>query len=239
MELESTLTPRPRLSSRTARLRQPGISVALAGPCRRSGSRRTLNGHWFIGPVPADDIVVVRQVRGRTRGYAWCQGRNGSGSAHLAWSTTIGAGWWPPTQTCARVADWAVKPRAVACWDDLEVPVTYDGEPWSSTACGTAPTTRVSSSSPACDSRDRSVQTRVTGSSAAVAWYPRPMTLAGSPSTPWTNAEPYPSRGEAAGHVQRLNATYASISASSGCAVHPGADRRNRFAVWAGSGNGR
>ena len=67
MELESTLTPWPRLSSRTARLRQPGISVALAQaraddlvPAERS------NGHWFIGPVPADDIVVVRPRCART-----------------------------------------------------------------------------------------------------------------------------------------------------------------------------
>lgn len=132
MELESTLTAWPRLSSRTARLRQPGISVALAQaraddlvPAERS------NGHWFIGPVPADDIVVVRpKVRkDPSRGVRVV--------SRPDWVRISAPRLEYRVEGRVVGADEDLRPRgrlggvghAVACWDDLEVPVAYDGEP--------------------------------------------------------------------------------------------------------------
>jgi hypothetical protein len=131
-ELESTLTPWPRLTSRTARLRSPGVSVALAEaravdavPAERS------NGHWFIGPVPADDIVIVRpKVRKvPTRGVRV--------TAKPDWLRVSSPRLEFHTDDRVVAADDDLRPKgrlggqaaAFACWDDLEVPVTYDGEP--------------------------------------------------------------------------------------------------------------
>jgi len=131
-ELEAALTPWPRLASRTARLDDPAVSLALAQaraddlvPAER------VNGHWFIGPIPADDIVVVR-VKARkdpSRGVRvvcrpeWVR----IAAPRLEF------------QVDGRIvpADGELRPQqrlggealVSACWDDFEVRVTYDGDP--------------------------------------------------------------------------------------------------------------
>ncbi len=132
VELESTLTPWPRLSSRTARLRSPEISVALAQaradelvPAERT------NGHWFIGPVPADDIVVVRPKARRTptKGVRvsvkpdWLRVSAPRLEFHVDGRVVPSDDALRPQQRLGGEA------RAFACWDELAVPVTYDGEP--------------------------------------------------------------------------------------------------------------
>jgi glycosyltransferase involved in cell wall biosynthesis len=131
-ELESHLTPWPRLSSRTARLRDTGISLALAQaraeglvPAERS------NGHWFVGPVPADDIVVVRPkvrkdaskgVRVITR-PDWLRISAPRLEFHVDDRVVPSDDNLRPQQRLNGPA------LAFACWDDLAVPVEYDGEP--------------------------------------------------------------------------------------------------------------
>ncbi len=128
---EAALGPWPRLASRTARLRSPEICVALAQaradelvPAERK------DGHWFIGPVPADDIVVVRPRVRRT--------------PEKGVKVTTRPEWVRVTaprlefHIDGRVVDSDEKLRplhrldgqavAMACWDDLEVPISYDGD---------------------------------------------------------------------------------------------------------------
>jgi poly(ribitol-phosphate) beta-N-acetylglucosaminyltransferase len=130
--LESTLTPWPRLASRTARLGDPGVSVALAQaradelvPAERA------NGHWFIGPVPADDIVVVRP---RAR-------KDPSKGIRVVsrpeWVRVTSPRLELSVDGAVIGVDETLRPRqplpgparALACWDDLSVAVAYDGEP--------------------------------------------------------------------------------------------------------------
>ena len=131
-ELESTLTPWPRLTSRTARLRSPGVSVALA-EARAAGGvpAERSNGHWFIGPVPADDIVVVRpKVRKTpTKGVRvttkpdWLRVSGPRLEFHSG-DRVVGAD--DDLRPKGRLGGQAA---GFACWDDLEVPIEYDGEP--------------------------------------------------------------------------------------------------------------
>ncbi|MEZ5186647.1 MAG: glycosyltransferase family 2 protein [Candidatus Nanopelagicales bacterium] len=132
VDLESTLTAWPRLSSRTARLREPEVSVALA-VARAEGSipAERANGHWFIGPVPADDIVVVRP---RARKDP-AKGVRVVSRPEWVRVTTPRLEFRTADRVVA--ADDSLRPQgrlgdhatAVACWDDLEVPIGFDGEP--------------------------------------------------------------------------------------------------------------
>lgn len=131
-DLDATLTPWPRLSSRTARLRQPDISVALAQarlddlvPAERA------NGHWFIGPVPADDIVAVR-VKARKpprRGVRVICKPDWVSIRGPRLEVRIGEDVYPCDETLRPRQDFSGVARAFACWDDLEAPVIYDGQP--------------------------------------------------------------------------------------------------------------
>ena len=131
-QMESTLTPWPRLASRTARLDDAGISVALAQaraedlvPAERN------NGHWFIGPVPADDIVVIRPKARKvpTKGVRVV--------VRPEWLRVTAARLEFHVDTAVVPADEALRPQqplvgpahVYACWDDECVPVTYDGDP--------------------------------------------------------------------------------------------------------------
>ena len=131
-EMESTLTAWPRLASRTARLDDPGISVALAQaraedlvPAERN------NGHWFIGPVPADDIVVVRPKarKAPTKGVRvvvrpeWLRITAARLEFHINEDVV------PADDTLTPQSPLPGPAHAFACWDELCVPVTYDGEP--------------------------------------------------------------------------------------------------------------
>jgi glycosyltransferase involved in cell wall biosynthesis len=131
-ELESALTPWPRLASRTVRLRSPEISAALA-QARAEGlvPAERANGHWFIGPVNADDIVVVRPRAHKvvTRGVRvvarpeWIRISAPRLEYHID-DRVVGAD--DDLRPQGRLGGQAA---AFACWDDLEVPITYEGEP--------------------------------------------------------------------------------------------------------------
>lgn len=131
-QLESTLAPWPRLASRTVRLRSPEISAALA-QARAEGlvPAERANGHWFIGPVAADDIVVVRPKAHKVidRGVRvvtkpdWLRVSAPRLEYHID-GRVLGAD--EDMRPQGRLGGEAA---AFACWDDLEVPVAYDGEP--------------------------------------------------------------------------------------------------------------
>lgn len=131
-ELESALAPWPRLASRTVRLRSPEISAALA-QARAEGlvPAERANGHWFIGPVPADDIVVVRPrvQKVLTRGVRvvakpdWIRISAPRLEYHID-GRVVGAD--EDLRPQGRLGGEA---KAFACWDDFEVPVAYEGEP--------------------------------------------------------------------------------------------------------------
>lgn len=131
-ELESTLTAWTRLASRTARLDSLELSRALvqarvesAVPAERK------DGHWFIGPVPADDVVNVRaKIKNLPAGPVrivvkpdWVR----AASPRLEVQGDAGS-------VVALAADLTpvepvTEPGEVhACWGDLTVPVAYAGE---------------------------------------------------------------------------------------------------------------
>lgn len=130
--MEATLTAWPRLASRTARLDDTGICVALAQaraedlvPAERN------NGHWFVGPVLADDIVVVRpKVRKAPRKGVrvvvrpeWLRITAAGLEFHID-GTVVAA-----DETLTPLEELPGPARAYARWDELCVPVIYDGEP--------------------------------------------------------------------------------------------------------------
>ncbi len=130
--MESTLTAWPRLASRTARLGDTGISVALAQaraedlvPAERN------NGHWFIGPVAADDIVVVRPKARKvpSKGVRvvvrpeWLRITAARLEFHVD-QTVV-----PADDTLTPLRPLSGPAGVYACWDELRVPVTYDGDP--------------------------------------------------------------------------------------------------------------
>lgn len=131
MQLEATLTAWPRLASRTARLREPELSVALAH-ARLEGAvpAERVNGHWFIGPVTVDDIVGVK-VRGKkviSRGVRvvcrpeWVSVR----SPRL--EIVVGSDRYPLVEMMRPTLSVPSAGPVVAAWDDVVVPVEYDGE---------------------------------------------------------------------------------------------------------------
>lgn len=129
--LEDTLPPWPRLASRTARLRLPEVSVALA-EARADGvvPAERASGHWYVGPVVVDDIVAprVKARRVPTRGVRVLPRPD--------WIRVCGPRLEFRVGQRVVAADEFLRPlrrlggqaRAVACWDDLDVPVAYDGE---------------------------------------------------------------------------------------------------------------
>lgn len=131
MDLESTLTAWPRLASRTARLREPDLSVALA-QARLEGAipAERVNGHWFIGPVVVDDILTVR-VRAKkvvARGVRvvcrpeWASVR----SPRL--EILVGQDRYPLVEMMVPTLAVPAPGPVIAAWDDVEVPVEFDGE---------------------------------------------------------------------------------------------------------------
>ncbi len=130
-DLESELSGWPRLASRTARLESAPISVALAQaradelvPAERK------DGHWFIGPVQADDIVAVRPKVRRTPSKGvkvvtrpdWVRVTAPRLEFHIDGRVVDSDEQLRPMH---RLDGQAV---VMACWDDLEVPIAYDGE---------------------------------------------------------------------------------------------------------------
>ncbi len=131
VDLEATLAAWPRLASRTARLREPELSVALA-QARLEGVVPTerVNGHWFIGPIVVDDIVGVR-VRAKrvvARGVRvvcrpdWVSVR----SPRL--EVLVGEDRYPLVEMMEPTLPIPAPGPVIAAWDDVEVPVEYDGE---------------------------------------------------------------------------------------------------------------
>lgn len=130
-ELEATLTAWPRLASRTARLGGADVSVALAEaradglvPAERS------NGHWFIGPAPADDIVVVRPKARRSpaKGVRVVVKPDWLRVSAPRLEFHVGARVVPADTQLRPQHRLGGEGRVFACWDDLSVPVTFDGE---------------------------------------------------------------------------------------------------------------
>lgn len=129
--LESHLTPWPRLASRTARLREPDLSVALAqARSEDMVPAERVNGHWFVGPVPVDDLLSVR-VRAKkvvTRGVRvvcrpdWIGVRSPRLEVHL------GDDVFAFDETLSPAQPLTDSGPVTAAWDDLAVPVEYDGE---------------------------------------------------------------------------------------------------------------
>lgn len=131
IDLEATLTPWPRLASRTARLREPDLCVALA-QARLEGMvpAERANGHWFVGPVPVDDILTIR-VRAKkvvARGVRvvcrpdWIGVRSPRLEVHVGEDAYPLVEFLEPTQPIPAAGP------VTAAWDDVVVPVEYDGE---------------------------------------------------------------------------------------------------------------
>ncbi len=131
VDLEATLVAWPRLASRTARLREPDLSVALA-QARLEGAvpAERVNNHWFIGPVVVDDLFTVR-VRAEkvvSRGVRvvcrpdWVSVR----SPRL--EVVVGGQRYPLVEMMVPTLPIPAEGRVIAAWDDVEVPVEFDGE---------------------------------------------------------------------------------------------------------------
>jgi glycosyltransferase involved in cell wall biosynthesis len=131
VDLEATLTAWPRLASRTARLREPELSVAVA-QARLEGAvpAERVNGHWFIGPVPVDDLFTVRVVAKKVvaRGVRvkcrpeWIVLR----SPRL--EIVVGEDRYPLVEMMEPTLPVPAQGPVIAAWDDVEVPVEFDGE---------------------------------------------------------------------------------------------------------------
>ena len=130
-ELESALSPWTRLASRTARFNSPDLSKALVlARVEESVPAERKDGHWFVGPVNADDVVTVRaKVKsvpgGPVRALAkpaWIR----PASPRLELRTADGE-----IDLDASLSP-AVPPEGpglvFACWNDLSVPVSYAGD---------------------------------------------------------------------------------------------------------------
>lgn len=130
--LEDTLPAWPRLASRTARLRLPELSLALAA-CREEGSvpaERT-TGHWHVGPVAADDVVTLRVKARRvpTRGVRVITRPDWVRVTAPRLEFRVGDRVVDADQSLRPLRRLGGTARAVACWHDLEVPVAFDGDP--------------------------------------------------------------------------------------------------------------
>lgn len=132
-ELEDQLLPWQRLVSRTARLRNADLSVALANARNDEevpAVRRS--GHWYIGPICVDDFLEV-EVKARKipiRGVRVLVKPDWVNVPEPQLSMIYSDGISVVCADGLRPASKLVGPtRVLAAWDDLKIAVTYEGEP--------------------------------------------------------------------------------------------------------------